>query len=238
MDPHLLLRNNFKLTNLNTRNLEEIIELATCPIKSIGFDCFAFAMCGSIPFMRPEINLFGNYPTEWLQHYKKNNYAVIDPTVQHCRVSIEPLRWSEELFTDCPKLWLEANSFKLNHGVVQPIFNARGSIGFLALAREIEMVVEDELDKLKPIIKAFADIVGARAFELMEPLTSTHEVEFNAKEKAVLRWTADGKTSEEIGLILGVTPDTVNFHLRNIQKRIGACNRLQAATYAVAHGYI
>ncbi|MBD8731573.1 hypothetical protein IFT44_10280 [Pseudomonas sp. CFBP 13710] len=35
-----------------------------------------------------------------------------------------------------------------------------------------------------------------------------------------------------------MTADAVNFHLRNIQKKLGACNRVQAVTYAVAQGHI
>jgi LuxR family transcriptional regulator, quorum-sensing system regulator RhlR len=73
---------------------------------------------------------------------------------------------------------------------------------------------------------------------LEDALMNTLDLEFGQKEKEVLRWTADGKTSEEIGRILNVTADAVNFHLRNIQKKIGACNRVQAVTYAVAQGHI
>jgi DNA-binding CsgD family transcriptional regulator len=83
------------------------------------------------------------------------------------------------------------------------------------------------------LIKAFAETVGCRIFELDDTLSTAPDIEFREKEKEVLRWTSDGKTSEEIGRILNVTADAVNFHLRNIQS-----NRVQAVTYAVAQGYI
>jgi DNA-binding CsgD family transcriptional regulator len=238
MEQYLIWRSHFDEISLDVQGLQEIIELTTCSIKSIGFDYFAFGVCGSVPFMKPEIRLLGSYPPQWLQRYNEMNYAAVDPTIQHCKISTVPLRWTEELFQECPDFWVEANGFKLNYGLVQPLFNTRGCVGFLSLARERYTITDDELSELKPILKAFIDVVGVRAFEFKELLITTQEVELTTKEKEVIRWTADGKTSEEIGLILGITADAVNFHLRNIQKKIDACNRLQAVAYAIAQGCI
>ncbi len=141
-------------------------------------------------------------------------------------------------FEECPQLWADAKAVQLNIGVTQPSFNARGYIALLSLARKNNAVEDAEWETLKPLIKAFSETVGYRIFELEDALMNTLDLEFGQKEKEVLRWTADGKTSEEIGRILNVTADAVNFHLRNIQKKIGACNRVQAVTYAVAQGHI
>ncbi|KRP69514.1 transcriptional regulator [Pseudomonas paralactis] len=184
------------------------------------------------------MHLYGNYPSQWIQRYKEQNYAVIDPTVRHCKVSSEPVCWSDALFEECPQFWSDAKAHQLNVGIAQPSFNTRGYIALLSLSRQTRSIEEVELDSLKPLLKAFAETVGYHIFELEDALTQTLDIEFGHKEKEVLRWTADGKTSEEIGRILNVTADAVNFHLRNIQKKIGACNRVQAVTYAVAQGHI
>ncbi|MFL1542787.1 autoinducer binding domain-containing protein [Pseudomonas sp. O39] len=222
----------------SSQSLEELIELSALFTRQINFDFFAYSICEPTPFTRPRTHIFGNYPALWLKRYKEKNYAMIDPTVHHCKCSIEPLRWSKELFEGCPQLWLEASGHHLNNGVVQPSFNTRGSVGLLSLSRENNPIDDDELEALKPLIKAFAETMGCRIFELDDTLLTAPDIEFREKEKEVLRWTADGKTSEEIGRILSVTADAVNFHLRNIQKKIGACNRVQAVTYAVAQGHI
>ncbi|AZE96180.1 Transcriptional regulator, LuxA family [Pseudomonas orientalis] len=216
----------------------DFIASASLFAHTLGFDFFAYAVCETTPFSRPKTHVYGNYPSQWLQHYKEQNYSIIDPTVRHCKVSSEPLRWCDAVFDECPQFWSDAQAHQLNIGIAQPSFNARGYIALLSVARAAKLIDDSEFEALKPVLKAFAETVGYHIFELEEALTQTLDIEFGQKEKEVLRWTADGKTSEEIGRILNVTADAVNFHLRNIQKKIGACNRVQAVTYAVAQGHI
>ncbi len=59
-----------------------------------------------------------------------------------------------------------------------------------------------------------------------------------AREKDVLTWVARGKTSAEIGIILGVSGRTINFHCDNAMKRLDVINRTQAVATAVAGGLI
>ncbi|HGU0016342.1 TPA: LuxR C-terminal-related transcriptional regulator, partial [Escherichia coli] len=53
-----------------------------------------------------------------------------------------------------------------------------------------------------------------------------------------LKWTAEGKTSAEIAMILSISENTVNFHQKNMQKKINAPNKTQVACYAAATGLI
>ncbi|MFP0009805.1 LuxR C-terminal-related transcriptional regulator, partial [Escherichia sp. AP1800] len=50
--------------------------------------------------------------------------------------------------------------------------------------------------------------------------------------------TAEGKTSAEIAMILSISENTVNFHQKNMQKKINAPNKTQVACYAAATGLI
>lgn len=49
---------------------------------------------------------------------------------------------------------------------------------------------------------------------------------------------AEGKTSAEIAMILSISENTVNFHQKNMQKKINAPNKTQVACYAAATGLI
>ena len=53
------------------------------------------------------------------------------------------------------------------------------------------------------------------------------------REREVLRWTAAGKTSCEIGIILGISARTVNFHVTSILSKLNAVNKTQAVVKAV-----
>ncbi|PXC05362.1 LuxR family transcriptional regulator, partial [Pseudomonas aeruginosa] len=56
--------------------------------------------------------------------------------------------------------------------------------------------------------------------------------------REILQWTADGKRSGEIAIILSISESTVNFHHKNIQKTFDAPNKTLAAAYAAALGLI
>ena len=59
-----------------------------------------------------------------------------------------------------------------------------------------------------------------------------------AREKEILRWTMEGKTAWAVGQILRVSEHTVNFHLRNAQKKLDASSKHQAVLRALALGIL
>ncbi len=62
----------------------------------------------------------------------------------------------------------------------------------------------------------------------MKPLTE--------RELTCLRWAAVGKTSWEMGVILGLTERTVNFHVHNACQKLGVHGRQAAITVAFQSG--
>jgi LuxR family transcriptional regulator len=53
-----------------------------------------------------------------------------------------------------------------------------------------------------------------------------------------LRWTADGKTSSEVGEILYISERTVNFHVNNALIKLGAANKTAGVIKAAALGFL
>jgi DNA-binding response OmpR family regulator/DNA-binding CsgD family transcriptional regulator len=60
-----------------------------------------------------------------------------------------------------------------------------------------------------------------------------HRLNLTLRESQVLHRIAQGKTNREIGLILEVSPRTVNKHLEQIFPKLGVDNRTAAATVAL-----
>lgn len=54
-----------------------------------------------------------------------------------------------------------------------------------------------------------------------------------SREADVLLWIANGKTNREIGLILDMSPRTVNKHLEQVFRKLGVENRTAAAATAI-----
>ncbi|WP_428567356.1 MAG: helix-turn-helix domain-containing protein [Solidesulfovibrio sp. DCME] len=53
------------------------------------------------------------------------------------------------------------------------------------------------------------------------------------REREVLGWLAQGKSSWDISVILGIRERTVNFHVANIMRKLGTCNRAQTVAAAL-----
>ncbi|MDA8381889.1 MAG: LuxR C-terminal-related transcriptional regulator [Betaproteobacteria bacterium] len=51
----------------------------------------------------------------------------------------------------------------------------------------------------------------------------------SGREQEIMRWVCVGKTNQEIGLILGISPNTVKNHLKRIFAKMNVSNRAQAA---------
>ena|ERR1700737_2238924 len=59
-----------------------------------------------------------------------------------------------------------------------------------------------------------------------------------SQETECLRWCKEGKTNWEIGEILRISEKTVEFHLGNAMRKLGARNRITAVIRGIKDGLI
>jgi DNA-binding CsgD family transcriptional regulator len=69
-------------------------------------------------------------------------------------------------------------------------------------------------------------------------LTASKSVHLSSRERDCLLWTAKGKSSVDIGFILGISESTVNFHIKNSMTKLGAATRTVAVVKAIQRGLI
>jgi DNA-binding CsgD family transcriptional regulator len=63
-------------------------------------------------------------------------------------------------------------------------------------------------------------------------------VALNEREADCLTWSARGKTSIEIAIILGLSKRTVDFHVENARRKLNAATRIEAVVKATSGGLI
>lgn len=59
------------------------------------------------------------------------------------------------------------------------------------------------------------------------------EIKLSPREKEILKWVKEGKTSWNISVILNISERTVNFHIDNIKQKLNVMNRAQAVAVAL-----
>ena len=58
------------------------------------------------------------------------------------------------------------------------------------------------------------------------------------RETEVVRYISQGKTHEEIGIILGISSETVRSHTKSIQRKLDCTNSASAVTRAFELGIL
>jgi DNA-binding NarL/FixJ family response regulator len=78
-------------------------------------------------------------------------------------------------------------------------------------------------------------VAGKVLSQLRSPRRSTM---LSAREQAVLREVAAGRSTKQIARALGITERTVKFHVGSIMNKLGADNRAQAVAEAARRGLL
>jgi len=208
-------------------------------IRNLGFDLCAYGMRSPLPLSRKRIVMINNYPERWQMQYAQRNYLGVDPTVQHALKSTLPLLWSEKIFADAPDFWEEARGHGLRYGWAQPCRDANGTLGMLTVARSHEALSPEEMEQKNLRLAWLTQIAHlAMTRVLVRKLIPEANVRLSSQETTVIRWTAEGKTTAEISVIMGLSVRTVTFHIGNAVKKLNASNKTAAAVRAAVLGML
>lgn len=198
--------------------------------KRIGFDycCYGFRHHRSAT--QSEVRVFDSYPAGWMAHYSQKGFLDIDPTVAVGAQTERLLSWRDPSLPAADALWRDAHDFGLNHGVARSNWGPHGEFGLLSFGRTTEDLKPVELSSLQVGMGVLSHYTHESMSRLLRPQRPPFDVaSLSAREREVLLWTAEGKTADEIGDILGISTRTVNFHIRNCLDKTGCRNKVQSA---------
>jgi LuxR family quorum-sensing system transcriptional regulator SolR len=223
---------------VHARGCDEAFAAIALHAKEWGFDYCAYAGRLPLPISRPAFFVINNYPEEWQRIYRKCNYPRIDPTVQQGLHQPTPILWSD--LADVEREFLAlAREFGLQHVWSQVSHDAGGAVGMLTVAREHEPIGATELAQMEHRLKVLAHAAHSMMSGLALPAILPESAStLSSREREVLRWTAEGKTCYEIGMILGLTERTINFHVTRAVCKLDASNKTHATVKAALLGIL
>lgn len=217
---------------------EQIYTLLQQQTENLQYDFFALCVRHPVPFTRPKISAYSTYPEAWMSQYKSANFMAIDPVLKPDNFSLGFLRWDDELFRDAPELWEAARDHGLQTGATQCLMLANHAHGFLSISRMRTTHNPHAEDVIALRLQVLLEGSLLALLRLEDEMVMPREMKFSKRELEILKWTAEGKTSAEISIILSISENTVNFHQKNMQKKFDAPNKTQIACYAAAIGVI
>lgn len=220
-------------TLLGAASEGEFFALLTTAAAQLGFDYCAYGLRMPLPLSNPKVFMYNNYPDSWRERYASAHYLSVDPTVAHGLRSVRPVLWTDALFAAAPDLWDDARDHGLRVGWAQSSYDAKGVGGLLTFARSHEELTPAELRAKSLKMSWLANAAHEGLARLIAPSVPQAGPEpLTVREAEVLRWSADGKTSSEVGAIMNISERTVNFHVNNALEKLGATNKTAAVIKA------
>jgi DNA-binding CsgD family transcriptional regulator len=108
------------------------------------------------------------------------------------------------------------------HAVAERVLQTDAGTGHEPLTEQIRQLAQ----------RARITLTTAGPPQPPESPSGTAKFGLTERELAVLRLLGQGRTNAEIGRMLFISPKTASVHVTNILRKLGATNRVQAATIA------
>ncbi len=97
----------------------------------------------------------------------------------------------------------------------------------------VAVIIWSDLPQAMPLL----DLIEAQVNEVLRVVGATGS-RLSERELEVIKMSADGMTSAEIGLFCDIAETTVNAHIAKAMKKTGARTRTHLISMAIRNGHI
>lgn len=182
-----------------------------------------------------------SFPEEWLQQYLENDYFNLDITTSELirTPAIAYYSYLSQNHDDIPekirKLDMDSGirEFYCHGSPPGPHDKGSSIISFAGHSVRQDKRTEVILECLAPHLHQALNRVACSPISAMN-----HNKTLSIREKEVLKWLKEGKSSWDISVILGISERTVNYHVYNALEKLDAKNRPQAVAIATSLGLL
>lgn len=180
-----------------------------------------------------------SFPTDWFREYMSHNYLRMSAVIKRNFAEYELQNWTEawkrlhqpeEIISLCRDFGMGEG---YTHGSRPLAAENYGSMfcfsgPSIRCDRRTEAILENLVPHLHlALSRVFSNQARVKAASII-----------SKREKEVLSWLKQGKSSWEISVILCISERTVNFHVYNIMRKLGTSNRPQTVAVAANLGLI
>jgi DNA-binding CsgD family transcriptional regulator len=227
---------------MGVANEEQLLQELVTFSEKLGFDqaCAFMTMrrTGTAKLVIRDVN---NYSEAW----KTSSYDEVlwrnDPLTRHAKTSNLPLVWNRALYekAGAGDLWELARTYGFDSGIAISLSDHLGNGYKVGLSRDQPLTTDPaELSRLVADAQLFGAFAQSAMMRIWNPKPEVDLPNLTAREVECLSWTLEGKTAWELGVILGITERTANFHLGNAIQKLDCDNKHSAVIKAMRMGLI
>ncbi len=212
---------------------ELIIQLGECT-STFGFIHFTLMDVPSKHSTRvqPLIH-FSSLPQPYIAAYDQAELLKASKFIRRWSEGVSPVAWDSHANFDPTDpaqvfgLRLRAINVRMGAVFLAAPVAARQQLALMVYGSRAPLSAHENAD-----IQSLADAAFIR-FHQLRPAPQTGFKSLSSREVEVIRWTAEGKTSHEIGRILSLSDHTINAYLANAIRKLECVNRAQLVAKAI-----
>jgi len=224
----------------NAATVEELWRLHTERMSSYGFDrvIYGFTRYRSGRSLGDPQDwvLMTNHGDAYMEHFLAQGHVYKAPMIRWALHNTGPCSWNwmrdPENLTEPEK---EAVAFNISQGVVAGYTisflsvseRTKGAIALTAKAGMTQPDVEKVWEEHGEDITVFNNVLHLKIQTL--PYSPRH---LTKRQREVLQWVGDGKTTQDIAILLELTPATIEKHLRLAREALDVETTAQAVLKA------
>jgi len=230
----------------SARSAEEIFSHFENALAALGFDLLLYSLMTDHPSIGKSAGhgIMRNYSEDWMNYYVEKGYTEVDPVRKQVMLTTHPFLWdrlnASGVYDDEQRLMMhEAKDAGLRCGI---------GLGIHCPGREIAGFGFASSDGTAEINKNVVSLVKALASQFHTAYTEferklgqarpPRQVSITEVERQILYLMLMSKSTPDIADILNLGVHGVDYHIRNIFKKLEANNRTYAVVKAIRFGLI
>lgn len=178
-----------------------------------------------------------HYPSEWVEHYTRNDYFAIDPVHRAAFRYSTPFSWNDVATANLRErhLLMEAEDAGLDNGISIPLHQPLGRVLLVSLSGTAPTHDADAKWRNAYLLGMQFNL-QFQSMRTCRPIPPS--VHLTDREQMCLTWVARGKSSWVIVNMLDISKYTVDFHIENAMEKLNTRSRTFAAVKATRQGLI
>jgi DNA-binding CsgD family transcriptional regulator len=235
--------------------LEELRLFLQRSIENYGFSEFNFVDAGQ-PHLDEPFH-YGTINQAWADEYLRNGFAVVDPVIAQVRKTNIPFTWGSVTLPTVTgrrkpgavKTMEAARDHGFTDGLMIP-YHFRDHFG-RTRSSATTFFWKDDISKLRFLlsekkhelhlvmiywVQRALDIAAEEhraGTSILRTASAATVAALTDRERDMLAWAARGKTVADTADILKISDETVETHIRNAMRKLGASNKTHAVAKAI-----
>ena len=182
------------------------------------------------------------YSADWALRYETQGYVGIDPIVRRGMTALMPVDWSDfsRLTPQQKTFFGEAAEFKIgNKGLTFPMRGLHGETAVFSITADMSGKDWSHFKRTHMReMRVLGDFFHQRIVANIADAMTDEKPVLTNREAECLKWSAEGKSKQDIADVLNVSVRTVRFFLESARHKLGCLNTTHTVASAMHRGLI